>query len=96
MKYTASTVLPSVLILLTLLFPTVLPAASDAAGSATGLYVVEFTEAPLDVYQGEVAIAAEFASSEAARAAGTAATVTAQACSDTVCYPPAQLRVEVR
>ncbi len=54
MQRTASLVLPSAVILLTVLFPAALLAASDAAQTVPGMYIVELVEAPLATYAGDV------------------------------------------
>ena len=61
-----------------------------------GTFQPAFADEALRVYEGEAVIAAVFESPDAARAAGAAATVTVQACNDTVCYPPAQIAVQAR
>ncbi len=53
----------------------------------------KFTDEPLDVYEGTVVISASFKKDVLRDAPVLSATVTAQACTDQICLPPADLPV---
>ena len=53
----------------------------------------KFSDEPLDVYEGTVTITASFAKGALDDAPAFHATVTAQACTDQICLPPAELAV---
>ena len=54
-----------------------------------------FSEKPIGVYEGSVAISASFPRGVLDRTPPGAVTVTAQACTDAICLPPADIRAEV-
>jgi hypothetical protein len=53
----------------------------------------KFLDQSLDVYEGEIAIAAFFPKGTVSRSVPLRATVTAQACTDVICLPPADIPV---
>ncbi len=56
----------------------------------------KFSDDVLDVYEGTVTIIAQFAPGELARRERLVGTVTAQACTDEICLPPADLDLPER
>jgi len=64
----------------------------DVTYPAAKRFRPSFTDTVLDVYEGEIAIVASFAANALAHPGGIAATVTAQACNDTVCLPPSRIK----
>lgn len=54
-----------------------------------------FSEKPINVYEGRVVIAASFPPGTLDRTRARALTVTAQACTDRICLPPAQISATV-
>lgn len=54
-----------------------------------------FVDEPIDVYEGSVVIAATFLTGALDRSAGLKITVTAQACTEQVCLPPAEMAVGI-
>ena len=50
-----------------------------------------FSDEPLDVYEGVVAISADFPTGALAHIAALHGAATVQACSDRICFPPADL-----
>ena len=53
----------------------------------------KFASDPLDVYEGTVRITAEFVKGTLSRAPFLFGTVTAQACTEVLCLPPAELKL---
>jgi hypothetical protein len=50
-----------------------------------------FADAPIEAYEGDIAIAASFPAGSLDRISGLGITVTAQACTEEICLPPADI-----
>ena len=55
-----------------------------------------FADEPLDVYEGDIVIAVRFPAGALDRTHGLRFTVTAQACTEKICLPPADLAKSIR
>lgn len=55
-----------------------------------------FADEPLDVYQGDVVIAVRFPVGAFDRTLGLSFTLTAQACTDEICLPPAEIPAQAK
>jgi hypothetical protein len=75
----------------TLTFAGVLP--TQIAYPLSVQFKPKFADAPLDVYQGTVTIAAFFSKGTLGQTPDLRTSVTAQACTDSICLPPADLPV---